>query len=203
MKVVRSWKYRIYPTKEQEIAFQAYLEECRKLWNYLLSYTREYYKRTNKLPTRNQLYILSKKTKLFSQVSQNVADKLVKSFRRTIAIKKKGGKIAFPRFKTAERMKSFTYPQFGFTLTEHLLLSKIGEIRIKKHRKLKGKIKTLTIKKMPSGKWFAIFNSEVEMTQSPNEGQKVGIDLGIEHFVALSNNKIIDNPRHLKKAEHR
>ncbi len=204
MMAIRSWKFRIYPTKEQEKELQHYFYECKNLWNYLLDHTKTYYEKTNKFPTRKQLYVLTKKkTKLFSQVSQNVADKLVKSLKGMIAIKKKGGKVGFPRFKPIERMKSFTYPQFGFKLNEQLLLSKIGEIQIKKHRELKGKTKTLTIKRMPSGKWFAIFTSELEVPSKHNKGPKVGIDLGIEHFGHLSNDSIIMNPRHLKKAENK
>ncbi len=201
---MRSWKFRIYPTKEQEKELQRYFYECKNIWNYLLDHTKEYYKKTNKFPIRKQLYALTKKkTKLFSQVSQNVADKLVKALKGMIATKKKGGTVGFPRFKPIERMKSFTYPQFGFRLNEQLLLSKIGEIQIKKHREVKGKTKTLTIKRMPSRKWFAIVSSEVELTPKCNKGPKVGIDLGIENFGHLSNDSVIMNPRHLKKAEQK
>ncbi len=204
MMAIRSWKFRIYPTKEQEKELKHYFYECKNLWNFLLEHTKQYYEKTNKFPTRKQLYVITKKkTKLFSQVSQNVADKLVKSLKGMIATKKKGKKAGFPRFKPIERMKSFTYPQFGFKLNEQLSLSKIGEIQIKKHRELKGKIKTLTIKRMPSGKWFAIFTAELEVISKHNKGQKVGMDLGIEHFGHLSNDSIITNPRHLKKAENK
>ncbi len=204
MIVIRSWKYRIYPTKEQEKEFQFYLYECKNLWNFLLEYTKEHYEKTKRFPTRKQLYTLTKKkTKLFSQVSQNVADKLVKALKGMFATKKKGGKVGFPRFKPTERMKSFTYPQFGFKLNKQLLLSKLGEIQIKKHRELKGKIKTLTIKRVPSGKWCAVFTSEVEITPRCNKGAKVGIDLGIQNFGYLSNDSVIINPRHLRKAENK
>ena len=204
MIVIRSWKYRIYPTNEQEKELQFYLYECKTLWNFLLKHTKHYYDKTGEFPTRYQLICLTKKkSKLFSQVAQNVADRLSKALRGTFSTKKKGGKVGFPRFKPIERMKSFTYPQFGFRLGKQLLLSKIGEIQIKKHRKLKGKTKTLTIKRMPSGKWFAIFTSEFEMAQMCNKGTKAGIDLGIEHFGYLSNDAIIMNPRHLKKAENK
>ncbi len=204
MMAIRSWKFRIYPTKEQEKELQYYFYECKNLWNYLLEHTKEYYEKTKRFPTRKQLYLLTKKkTKIFSQVAQNIADKLTKALKGMIATKKKGGKAGFPRFKPIERMKSFTYPQFGFKLNGQLLLSKIGEIQIKKHREVKGKTKTLTIKQMPSGKWYAVFASEVEMMPTRNKGPKVGIDLGIEHFGHLSNDSVIANPRHLKKSENK
>ncbi|MFP3949702.1 MAG: RNA-guided endonuclease InsQ/TnpB family protein [Candidatus Micrarchaeia archaeon] len=201
---IRSWKYRIYPTKEQESKLQAYLYECKNVWNFLLEHTKQHYEKTGGFPTRKQLYALTKKkTKLFSQVSQNVADKLVKALKGMFAKKEVGRTVGFPRFKRMERMKSFTYPQFGFKINEQLSLSKIGEVQIKKHRRVKGKIKTLTIKRMLSGKWFAIFTSEVEMIPTLNRGPKAGIDLGIDHFVHTSDDFVIENPRHLKKATNR
>ncbi len=88
-------------------------------------------------------------------------------------------KAGFPRFKSIERMKSFTYPQFGFKLNDRLKLSGIGSITIKKHRDILGEIKTLTIKKTPSGRWYAIFTSEMGV-EAPreNQGPEVGLDLG-------------------------
>jgi len=89
-------------------------------------------------------------------------------------------------------------------LTERLELSGVGSISIKKHRQLKGKIKTLTIKKSPSGKWFAVFTSEIEDTNvQKKSGPKVGVDLGIETFAYLSDGGKIENPRNLRFAEER
>jgi putative transposase len=127
--------------------------------------------------------------------------RLLKAIALVFSKKKQGQKAGFPRFKSFERVKSFTYPQSGFKLFEkEVELSKIGTIEIRKHRDLNGEIKTLTIKKSPSGKWFAIFTSELDQeapTKKP--GEQVGLDLGIEHFAYLSNGKIIENQRHLKK----
>lgn len=121
-----------------------------------------------------------------------------------LAKKNAGLAAGFPRFKSIERMRSFTYPQFGFKLNERLELSGIGPVSIKKHRALEGKIKTLTIKKSPSGKWFAIFTSELDAPRlKKKEGPVVGIDIGVENFAYLSDGDIIENPRHLEKAENR
>jgi putative transposase len=201
---MRSWKFRIYPSKQQENRLDSHLVSCKNLWNGLLEYSKKHYEETGKFPTRKQLYLKTKKTLVFSQVAQNVADRLFKSI-RGMMLKKKAGKIAgFPRFKPIERMKSFTYPQFGFKLDRKLGLSGIGAIPIKKHREVLGAIKTLTIKKMPSGKWFAIFTSDMEMRQVPQKDIfPVGIDLGIEHFAYMSDGKTIENPRHFKHAEEK
>ncbi len=200
----RAWQYRLYPSKAQEKELLNYLHGCKNLWNSLLEYAKTYYEKTGKFPTRRQLYLLTKEKPLFSQVAQNVADRLAKSLKGVIAKKKAGKKAGFPRFKPIERVKSFTYPQFGFKLEEKLVLSGIGSIAIKKHRSIQGTVKTLTIKKSPSGKWFAIFTSEMESKPpKKNQGPAIGIDLGIEHFAYLSDGAAIENPRHLKQAEQK
>ncbi len=201
---IRSWKFRLYPSKLQEKQMNEHLYSCKELWNSLLEYTKNLYRRTGKFPTRKQLYLQTKGTLLFSQIAQNIADRLFKSIRGMVLRKKAGMKAGFPRFKSIERTKSFTYPQFGFKLDEKLELSGIGKVSIKKHREVKGKIKTVTVKKYPSGKWFAIFTSEIEENHSPKKlGEAVGLDLGVEHFAYLSDGTAIENPKHLKQAEEK
>ena len=205
MKVRRAWKYRLYPTKDQKQQLNSHLSECKNIWNFLLDYAKKYYNQTKKFPTKAQFFQYTRQIKLFSQVAQNVADKLLKSIWLMVKKRKSGEKAGFPRFKCFERMKSFTYPQFGFKLhKKHLQLSKIGTIEIRKHRDLQGSIKTLTIKRTQSGRWFAIFTTELEAKpRIHNTKHKVGIDLGIETFAYLSNGKTIENPRHLKQAEEK
>jgi len=200
----RAWRYRLYPSKTHQQSLDSYLYECKNLWNFLLEYTKACHKETGKFPTRKQLYLKAKETHIFSQVAQDIADRLAKSLRGIFLKKNAGSKAGFPRFKPIERMKSFTYPQFGFKLGERLALSSIGSIPIKKHRDIIGEIKTLTIKKMPSGKWFAIFTSEMEEPISQKKaGPAVGVDLGIESFAYLSDGSFIENPRNLKQAEQK
>lgn len=198
----RAFKYRLYPSKTQEKNLNTQLYYAKELWNSLLGYIKNYYLEAGKFPTKGQLFKFTKKTQLYSQVAQNIADRLLKSILLMISKKKQGIKSGFPRFKSFERMKSFTYPQSGFKLlNKELYLSKVGVIEIRKHRDLKGKIKTLTLKKSASGKWFALFTSEIDQEIPPKKtGESVGLDLGIETFAYLSNGKIIENQRHLKKA---
>jgi putative transposase len=143
---------------------------------------------------------------LFSQTQQEIAHRVSNAIFRVFKTKKKGKKIGFPRFKSFDRMKSLHYPQyeFGFSLDKKLKVTPFGEIAIKKHREIKGKIKTLTLKRESSGKWFAVFTVE-EGKPMPKENKKdaVGIDLGLKTFATLSNGMKIENPRHFKKHEER
>jgi putative transposase len=78
-----------------------------------------------------------------------------------------------------------------------LHLSKIGDIKIKFHRPIEGEIKTCTIRRMPTGKWFACFSVDMSEVILPSwkDGSVVGIDVGLESFATLSNGDKIANPR--------
>jgi putative transposase len=99
-------------------------------------------------------------------------------------------------------MKSINYPQnnIGFNLAEKLKVNPFGQIQIKKHREVKGTIKTMALKREASGKWFAIFTVEERQELSEqNFGAAIGIDLGLMNFAAISNGEFIQNPRHLRR----
>jgi len=214
---VRTYKYRIYPSRKQIIKFHHQFSLCRELYNSLLGRCREEYRRDGTcLNERNKLCRIIKEIKdeeprfnaVFSQSLQNVADRLSKAFQNFFRrVKERAAgkrvKVGFPRFK--RRVTSITYPQLGFRFKteDRLHVSKIGSIPIMLHRVPRGKIKTLTIKQNQAGQWFACFACEVgEAAETPAKGE-IGIDVGIEHFATLSDCTVIENPRHLLKSEKR
>ncbi|NYZ79079.1 IS200/IS605 family element transposase accessory protein TnpB [Candidatus Micrarchaeota archaeon] len=203
---MRAYKFRVYPSKKQEEEMCRHLWVSKELWNEMLAFTKEIYNNYEKFPTKKTLRELVKNSGLFSQVGQELVDRLIDALHRKIEMKKKGEKGGFPRFKSFDRMKSLRYPQyeFGFSLDKKLKVTPFGEISIKKHREVKGRIKTLTLKKEASGKWFAVFcvDTPKEISKE-NRGAAVGIDLGLKTFATLSNSLKIGNPRHLMKHEDR
>jgi len=110
---------------------------------------------------------------------------------------KAGENPGYPRFKGYGRYDSFTYTQSGFSLKSgKLLLSKIGDIKIKLHRAIVGEIRRLNIRRMPTGKWFVSFLVEVEPDEPlPKTGLSIGVDVGLKSFITLSNGDHVDNPR--------
>ena len=71
-------------------------------------------------------------------------------------LKRNGRKVGRLRFKGAGWFKTLNYNQSGFKLENgKLILSKVGEIPIKLHQKIKGDVKGVIIKRERSGKWFA------------------------------------------------
>jgi putative transposase len=107
-----------------------------------------------------------------------------------------------PHFRRARDYTSLTYPQFGFKLDGSTLkLSKIGDLRLRLHRPVEGKIKTLTLKRTPTGKWYAVFASIVDPKPIPNREKAVGVDFGLNSLVALSDGTLIEAPRSYRKSE--
>lgn len=219
----RNYEFRIYPSRKQISRLNTQFFLATKLYNLLLNVKKETYLANGKNLTG---YDLNKDIKYFrdtcaeykgmhSQVLQNVSDRISKAyanFFRRVKEKKAGKhiKVGFPRYK--KWLKSITYPQKGFKFVsdKRLYISKIGNAPIVLHRVPKGKVKTMTIKRTKSGKWFVVFSCEIEPRPDnvphPVNDKIVGVDVGINTFADLydgTNELKIENPRHLKKSERR
>ena len=196
---MKSYRFRLYPSKQQEKQLSTHLWLAKNLWNDLLEHSKNTYRNFDKFSTRSSLQLMVKNTGLFSQAAQEIAHRVEAGVWRYVKLRKAGNmKVGFPRFKSIDRMRSLHYPQFGFSIGKKFKVTPFGEIPIVQHREIKGKIKTLTLKREASGKWFAIFCSDVEkLPAKANGSQTVGIDLGLEQFATLSDGNIIWNPRHL------
>ena len=227
----KSFKYRLYPTKEQEEKLLWTLERCRELYNAALIERRDSYNfHVRQHPnyydaeTRKQLtkeltvnYYQQKgdlpeiKSELrpeyqdiHSQVLQDVLLRLKKAFDGFFRRVKQGEEPGYPRLKGKGRYDSFTYPQAGgFSITHdnRVYLSKIGSLKVTFHRDLEGTPKTCTMKQ-ESGQWYVIFSCEVEQPEPlPAVASEVGIDLGVTYFAALSDETFIESPRYLRKGQ--
>jgi putative transposase len=123
-------------------------------------------------------------------------------------MKKRGRKVGNLRFKGERWFKTFTYNQSGFKLLPKnekfglLHLSKIGDIPIRIHRPIDGVIKQVTIKHMPSGKWYAylIVDNGSSNFEPVDIEKAVGLDVGLTSYIVDSDGNEIENPRHLKQA---
>jgi putative transposase len=205
------FQYRMYPTKKQERLLNQTLEECRWLYNHLLEKRKEAYEQDGKglsCYQQQATYPMLKQDRpslktVHSQVLQNVAVRIDLAFKAFFRRCKAGEEPGYPRFRGVNRYDSFTYPQSGFKIDEQgkLYASSIGHIKIVLHRELRGKIKTLTIQKSSTGKWYACFSVEREPLRLPQCPQQVGIDVGLKTFATLSTGEEIANPRFFRKEE--
>ena len=203
--MIRAYRFRLYPNRLQDEALRHHLWLSKELWNRMLDYSKSKYKNEKKFASKKELREMVKGQGLFSQVAQELVDRLVDATWRFVKLKREGKDCGFPRFKSFDRLKSLCYPQMGFKLVgNRLKVSPFGEIKLKLHRQIKGKIKTLTLKRECSGKWFAIFTVEEEADAfCSNHGAAVGVDLGLSKLAVVSDGSIIANPRHIKKHERK
>jgi putative transposase len=112
--------------------------------------------------------------------------------------------VGYPRFKGYARYDSITFTQVptGCKLDrDKVVISKVGHVKAKVHRPMRGKAKTATITRSSTGKWYACFSCEVEPERLPQNPNKVGVDVGLYTFASMSDGTIIENPRFFRKEE--
>jgi putative transposase len=115
-----------------------------------------------------------------------------------------GGFFKYPKFKSKHDRQSIQYPQ-GVKIFEEnkLFLPKIGNVKAVIHREIVGKIKTVTISKTRTGKYFASILTEngLETPNSSFDGKIIGVDVGLTHLAITSDGSKFDNPKHVSKAK--
>jgi putative transposase len=219
----KTFKYRLYPTKGQRTQLQHILDTSRWVYNKTLEVRRDAWQDeqksltqydTNKLLTgwrREDPWLASGHAQVQQEAQKRVDLAFRAFFRRVKAAEppaRRNGdarKPGYPRFKGRHRYDSFTYPQpkGNFRLLDNgrLRLSKVGDVKIKLHRPVEGKVKTLTIRRDAVGNWYACFSCEVEPTPLPPTDRMTGVDAGLTHFATLSTGEHIPNPRFFRQDE--
>ncbi|MEZ4630724.1 MAG: RNA-guided endonuclease TnpB family protein [Deinococcales bacterium] len=212
MKAVKAFKYRIYPNKGQEQKLLWTLEQCRFLYNCALeqrirAYKSQgvsvgYHEQAVSLPEVKEA--LPEFKQIHSQVLQDTLKRLDKAYQAFFARLKRGDKAGFPRFQGRNRFDSITYPQYqGKPTARSVYLPKIGNVRIKLHRELEGKVKTCTVKRDRCGDWYVVFSCEITAQAVTQPDKQVGIDAGLKHIVVTSEGKKLPSPKYSRKAEAR
>jgi len=207
----KSFKYRIYANRETLSGAEEVLNLCRILYNLALDQRINAWKCHGKYVSgydqANQLSDLKKGfpefKKVPSQTLQDVIERLDKSYQSFFRRVKRGKRAGFPRFKGMGRYDSFTLKKTGWKLDgKYLTINKIGKFKIKFSRPIEGAIKTVTIRRTLSDKWFVSFVcDDVPYKPLPKTGKTVGIDVGCESFLTDSDNRKIENPRFLNKSQ--
>ena len=207
-------KYRLYPTKAQERRLEQTLETCRQVYNSLLNWHKHDYEVLGNTVSRYQMNgafpqwrkKFSEIAEVHSQVLQNISLRVELAFSAFFRRVKAGDTPGFPRIK-GEGYDSFCFPgaSVGYAVVGGgLRLSKITEknstIKMKLHRPIVGKVKTCCIHRVGS-KWFVCFSVEQEDVPLPPCTDAIGLDAGLNSFMALSNGEFIDNPRFFRRDE--
>jgi IS605 OrfB family transposase len=217
--MMKSFKYRLYPTRKQADVLQFTLDRNRELYNAALEERREAWRMNRASVTYNmqsaQLPEIKESrpeyNEIYSQILQDTLKRVDKAFKAFFKRCKEGKTPGFPRFLGYHRYDSFTFPQVeklkGNPTVRiengRVILPKIGHVKVKQHRPMIGKVKTCTIKR-ESDSWYIVFACEIEaQTKLPYTDLPIGIDMGLKHFMTDSNGDMVDNPRFFRKSHGR
>ena len=201
----KTYRFRIYPTAEQEILLAKHFGCTRYIYNHFLNERKEQYqadkKSDNYYKQAATLTKLKKEedTKWLKEVNSQTLQFALRSL-DTAFLNFFRGNAQFPKFKSRKHKNTFTIPQFGKLENNKIIIPKFKDgIKVKLHREVNGKIGKMNITKTPTGKYYVSIFTEQEVEELPKTNKQVGIDLGLKDFVITSDNKKFKNNRYTKK----
>jgi putative transposase len=206
MKMInKTYRFRLLPTKEQEILLNQHFGHSRWVYNHFLNERKEQYqadkKSDNYYKQAATLTKLKKEedTKWLKEVNSQTLQFALRSL-DTAFLNFFRGNAQFPKFKSRKHKNTFTIPQFGTLAGNKISIPKFKEgIKVKLHREVKGKIDKMSITKTPTGKYYVSIFTEQQVEELPKTNKQVGVDLGLKDFVITSDNKKFKNNRYTKK----
>ena len=210
----KSYKFRIYPNREQELLIQRTFGCCRFVYNHFLAKRIKAYagdKTTLSYNTCSALMTdMKKEVEWLREVDATALQSSIRDldtayqnfFRRV----KNGEKPGFPKFKSKRHnRKSYKAKRNGKNIQifdKHIKLPKLGLVKCKVSKQVEGRILSATVSQNPSGKYFvSVCCTDIEMKSLEPTGVVVGIDLGLHDFAITSDGEVIPNPKYLRKSE--
>lgn len=212
----RSFVFRLSPTSGQVRRLNECLRDHRRLYNAALEHRRTAYARARVSISFSQqsaeltgIRFDDVEQARWSYNSQNATlRRLDRAFRAFFRRVKAGETPGYPRFKGRDRFDSVLWPEDGDGCgwqrkTGRLYLQGVGHVKVRQHRAVIGRIKTIQVKR-DGRRWYAVLScDEVPTRPLPKTGHSVGLDLGVVRFATLTDGAIIENPRWLRTASER
>ncbi len=213
---MRTFEYRLFVNKEQSRLLMACLSESRTLYNEMLETLKAQYEQDGTFPSKYDLTAQFKGRggdHVPATTVQMLADRLIKALKRSLAAKELGiPDVGFPRFKKPNRWHSIQLRQYGKDVylhedKKHLIVpKKLGHfLKIKLHRPLEGRPKTVHLVHRADGHWYALIVCETEPhTEHPPSTCKhpaIGIDMGLTSFLTDSEGNTVENPRFYRTSQ--
>lgn len=215
MIINKAYSFRLYPDEMQKTLLAQHFGSCRFVYNVFLrerinfyAANREEEKQSLTYPDTTKLLTDMKKQPEREWLRDVNAQSLQQSLRHLdVAYHNFFNKRAqFPKFKSKHGKQSFSVPQYFDINVENETLSipKIKLIKAVFHRLIEGKMKSVSISKTPSGKYFAAILCEVEKEVKQKQiGGEIGIDLGLKSFVVTSKGEAILAPKFLHASQNK
>jgi putative transposase len=197
--MLRTYRFRLRPTRAQHERLRHALEHCRQLYNAALEERIDCYRKTGKARSYiDQCGALTELRSSGSPYSVAMERGPLKALHLAYAgFFRRGG---FPRFKGRDWFKTLSWTdRKGWAFAAGRFAAKgIGHIHVHQHRELPSKPIGAKVKRIGRG-WFLLLACEVDAAPANDNGMSVGLDLGLTSFVALSDGTLIPNPRRSRK----
>lgn len=209
--MLKSFKYRLYPNKEQQVQIQKTFGCCRFVYNQTLAYRKELYetekKTMSKIDCNN--FVNQNLKKEYEWLKEVDKFALTNSVYNMDSAYQKFFKehAGYPKFKSKKNnRKSYSTNSTNNNIevdfdNNKIKLPKLKWIKAKVHRQFVGTIKSATISQTPSGKYFVSILADCENFQMKPTGAMVGIDLGIKDLLITSDGNKFENPKTFYKYE--
>jgi putative transposase len=207
--MLKAYKYRIYPNKEQEVQIAKTFGCCRFVYNQTLSYKKDMYEQEKKAVSKTDCnnYCNRELKKTYEWLRDVDKFALTNAIYSMDAAYQKFFKqhAGYPKFKSKhDNHKSYTtnYTNGNIAVDfEHgkIKLPKVKEIKAKLHRCFEGQIKSATVSQVPTGKYFVSILVETEHRELTHTKENIGLDLGIKDLCITSKGRKYENPKILRK----
>ena len=206
--MIRTFRYPLLPNASQQRTLARWLDLCCTLYNAALEQRRDAWRRTKKSlsyieQTRELTLLRDADTEyraLPAEVGRSPLRRLHRAFQAFFRRCKSGTTPGYPRFRSRDRYDSI---DLGRVPVEghRVRIRKLGWVKFRRYRALRGSIIEARLKRGPSRWWVSIVCDIGPVPKKRPIRSAVGIDVGLNHFAALSNGDLVSNPRHYRKGE--
>lgn len=207
MTTLKAFKYRIYPTKQQQVLLNKTFGCVRVVWNHNVEVFNKYDKNLSEQAQPLTSTQLKQKFEWMSEVSAAALQQKemdFKSFKKNYFSKTRKKKLGRPAFKNRDSRQSYRLPNQKFTFNNNSIrLEKIGKVKLVQDRAVPDgcKFMSVTISKNNCGQFFVSVLIEMEIAQKPKTGQKIGLDIGLKTFLTGSNGFVVENPKFFRESQ--
>ena len=207
--MLKAYKYRIYPNKEQKIQIAKTFGCCRFVYNQALAYRKDAYEKEKKPVSKTDCNNFCNRELKKKYEWLKEADKfaLTNAIYNMDAAYQKFFKehAGYPKFKSKhDNHKSYTTNFTNGNIAVDFVhgkikLPKLKEVKAKVHREFEGRIKSTTISQVPSGKYYVSVLVETNHPQIQHTDKNIGLDLGIKDLCITSDGEKYENPKTIKR----
>lgn len=206
-----SYEYRIYPNAEQRETIARTFGCCRFVYNRALAVRKDAYDAGEEVPSIFDCIKMIPKWKAdpetawLKEADSVALQQSLRDLGRAYGnFFRAPGKVGFPKFKSKRAHQSYRTTKAEVIDPRHLKLPKLGVIKARVSRMPRGRILSATVEQAPSGKYFvSLCCTDVPMAGPAPEGTAVGVDVGIESLMTLSDGTKVENPKATKRLERK